>query len=697
MKKILIIIFFFLSLTGFSTTYYVSTSGSNGNNGTSSGTPWQTLAYTSGKYSAGDIILLKRGDTWYETLTVSASGSSGNRITFGAYGTGDNPVVSGFTVVTGWTNAGGGIYSKSISTSSTPNMVTVNGHNTPIGRWPDMSETTGWPSDTYTPSSFSSTQITDSRIPLPTTVDLDDSGAEVVFRGSQWVNERELITNHVDHTITYGATSYHEFGTGTGYFLQNHPYFLTRYSEWCYTSGTFRMYFGGVDPTTKTVKVASRDNAVVLSSRSYVTLENITFEGGNQASVYVSNSSNVTITDCIVRFSGYQGISGNNADYLMVNECTVSHSNNVGVYPSGGSLNATIQWSTIDHSGYINGMGGSNDADYSGIICEDDAAAGNLHLITHNKILSSGYDGIRWGEPIEISYNYIDSVCLNKSDGGGMYAFQRNGDVTKTIKYNIVLNSMSVDYGGGDDNSSHGIYHDGSFNVDVQNNIVANCGGAGLFNNGGSDNTWTDNIGFNCLRSFWIMSNPPIGEPVENIVVTGNTIVSTDIPNGKFAWWLVTKGAESYLSGFGTIDYNHYASPRGLDNYIGSSYNAWGGPWNYDNLTDWKARYGYDTHSTAGTITASVANQHLVYNDTTVAKTWSISGTLYDVEDVAYTDEEIVLQPFTGLVLIGTGTVTEEDIEPAPDPDPLPTSIKDINYNGARLMYKGKVLIIERR
>jgi len=83
------------------TTYYVAASGSDSNNGTSAGTAWQTIAKVNGStFSPGDSILFNRGDVWYGTsLTVPSGGSSGSPITFGAYGSGANPVLKGSTLL----------------------------------------------------------------------------------------------------------------------------------------------------------------------------------------------------------------------------------------------------------------------------------------------------------------------------------------------------------------------------------------------------------------------------------------------------------------------------------------------------------------------------------------------------------------------------------------------------------------------
>src|ERR1039458_6877603 len=74
------------------TTYYVANAGSDSNNGTSSGTPWRTIAKVNGSsFSAGDSFLFNKGDTWREQLNPPSSGSVGNVITTGAYGPGAAP------------------------------------------------------------------------------------------------------------------------------------------------------------------------------------------------------------------------------------------------------------------------------------------------------------------------------------------------------------------------------------------------------------------------------------------------------------------------------------------------------------------------------------------------------------------------------------------------------------------------------
>src|ERR1700758_4593257 len=98
MRRVLIFVLACSACAG-ATNYYVSSSsGSDSNSGTSAGAAWKTFSaagnhVNSGNFAAGDVIYLKRGDTWNEQLIPPSSGVTGNPIAFDAYGTGPAPVI----------------------------------------------------------------------------------------------------------------------------------------------------------------------------------------------------------------------------------------------------------------------------------------------------------------------------------------------------------------------------------------------------------------------------------------------------------------------------------------------------------------------------------------------------------------------------------------------------------------------------
>ncbi len=88
-------------------TYYVdSVSGSDSNPGTLA-KPWKTIAkVNSATLIPGQSVGFVSGGEWRETLTPAQSGTAANPITFGAYGSGTRPIISGANLAS-WTQGTG--------------------------------------------------------------------------------------------------------------------------------------------------------------------------------------------------------------------------------------------------------------------------------------------------------------------------------------------------------------------------------------------------------------------------------------------------------------------------------------------------------------------------------------------------------------------------------------------------------------
>lgn len=87
------------------TTYYVdSISGRDSNPGTSVEGPWQTIARVNGyPFAPGDRILFRRGGEWRETLEGTRGGTAPDPVLFGAYGSGERPIINSAERVEDWT------------------------------------------------------------------------------------------------------------------------------------------------------------------------------------------------------------------------------------------------------------------------------------------------------------------------------------------------------------------------------------------------------------------------------------------------------------------------------------------------------------------------------------------------------------------------------------------------------------------
>jgi len=69
---LLTFVFFTFGLNLFGSTYYVSTSGSNANSGTTAGSPFLTIQYAMNTASAGDVLVIASG-TYNLAVTTSKS------------------------------------------------------------------------------------------------------------------------------------------------------------------------------------------------------------------------------------------------------------------------------------------------------------------------------------------------------------------------------------------------------------------------------------------------------------------------------------------------------------------------------------------------------------------------------------------------------------------------------------------------
>ncbi len=88
-------------------TYYVSASGSDSNNGTSTGTPWQTIAKVNAVgLVAGDNLYFNGGDTFSGSLSVAPAATTGSRCIIGSYGSGRASISCGDSWGVKITNSG---------------------------------------------------------------------------------------------------------------------------------------------------------------------------------------------------------------------------------------------------------------------------------------------------------------------------------------------------------------------------------------------------------------------------------------------------------------------------------------------------------------------------------------------------------------------------------------------------------------
>jgi uncharacterized repeat protein (TIGR02059 family) len=651
MRKALLLLLVCVNLAVSAKDYYVSSTGNDSADGLSSSTAWKTISKVnsvSSLFNPGDKILFRRGDVFAGTLIMSKSGVAGNPITIGAYGSGANPVITGFITISDWDSYGGGIYYKSVSCESSPNIVTVNGVNTPIGRWPN--------SDYLTIDSHSSNRsITDSELPSSP----NWTGAEVVIRKQPYIWDRNKITSHSGSTISYTSGSNYSAKDGYGYFIQNDIKTLDRQGEWYHNGTNFYMHFGSSSPENYSVKISVRDILINVDKVNYITIENISLEGANKYAVQVRDAGYITIQNCNINFTGntaiYGPFWGSSPNCKIINN-TISNSNNNAITLNSDHTNATISGNNIKNTGMIVGMGESGDGTYKGIY-----ASGDNGIIQYNTVENTGYVGIDFfGNNTTVAYNFVNNFNLVKNDGGGIYTYTG----TKTPRYgqkvtnNIILNGIG--YGKGiPDNEVHasGIYTDDrSRSILIADNTIANCNSSGIFIHNAHEIEITGNTLYNNgsarldygSQILFVHDSYSPDDPIRNLKINNNVFFARTKAQSVICFMTM----DSDIPRFGTADNNYYAKP--IDNtYIARTWNAgWWSTATMRSLSNWQSFTGQDKNSRIAPI--SVDNENKIkfeYNATSSNKVISLDGSYIDVKGTKYSGS-ITLQPYSSVVLM---------------------------------------------
>ena len=143
MRNLFLFVLFCLANLSKATNYYFSSRSGDDSRTSQQAqnptTPWRStdkLNAINLSLRPGDSVFFKRGETFYGNIVVRSSGVSGNSIYYGAYGSGANPVISGFTTLSGWTPSSSGIYYTALDVPGL-NMVTINGEAKGMGRYPN--------------------------------------------------------------------------------------------------------------------------------------------------------------------------------------------------------------------------------------------------------------------------------------------------------------------------------------------------------------------------------------------------------------------------------------------------------------------------------------------------------------------------------------------------------------------------------
>jgi|GEM_PF-863860 len=490
------------------TNYYVSATGNDANNGTSTATPWKTISKVNAfTFAANDSILFKRGDVFFGSIVVSR-----NNLNFSAYGTGARPVISGFATLSSWTLLSTGIYQAAVNAKSNLNMVTINGRPQQIGRYPNASDAN---SGYLKYEAATANSITDNEMSAA----VNWTGAEIAIRKNGWTIERCIITNHSGTSFTYrmnrninpGSTpQLNTAKLGHGYFIMDDPRTLDQFGEWYFdtTAKKIQVYFGTNLPPNYAVNVSVVDTLMNIGARTYINVNNINFEGGNSSGIFSYNGSFINIQNCDFTNIGSRAVQiVSSSDILVENVNTSNILSDAIQVINRTKANVTVRGCVVRNTSQIAGMGSFfDDSDYKGIYVIVTSNA----LIENNVVDTVGLSGIQYsGNNVLVQKNFVNYFCNRVHDNGGIYTYVGGTDASpgatytnRIVKSNIIMNGIGAP--DGTDNPAPymaGVYCDGrTMNVQILNNTIINCARNGIHCNNPASITIQGNTLYNNWR-----------------------------------------------------------------------------------------------------------------------------------------------------------------------------------------------------
>ncbi|MFA5534145.1 MAG: right-handed parallel beta-helix repeat-containing protein [Mariniphaga sp.] len=671
MKKLSIYLILSLLLTSFAEAriFYVSNSGNDRNSGLEKSAPLQTLAKAATQVSPGDVILLRRGDLFRESVKITS-----RNIEVKAYGNEKDPlpIISGSVPITGFKPYQGGIYVA--QTEVIPGYLFADNKLMTIARYPNEGwlRTTYW-EDKEVPGDATPEQLAraSSMIECPELTshpsNADDFwvGANIRWRHhSWWFETREVVDYdaagklHVDDR-SYGVREPHKGAAkGWGFYLDNKLELLDAPGEWYFDQATKRVYL--YPPEGKNPNDMLIEGSVLSTGLSIAdgVVQQVRFQHQQDIGLQIDGVS-------VVQYCEFEGIgrdakvsergaggsalqTGINIRKSRVSHCTFRNNFNIAIHwrqNPNDTTSSVIERNLVQNSGVVDGYGGSGSWHAVAILI---ATGRNVH-VQYNKIEKSGYVGILFGTDGNFAeYNIIKNAMHTLNDGGAIYT----NCSRSTIRYNIILNTLGgLESSGAWANISHGIWPEflrEYRETIIEYNTIVNSGGDGIFLPNNYDCIVRNNVCYNNDRYQFLMIGLEERKQVnvkQNHLITGNVFYAADPTQNTFYF--------DDRNDYGTFKDNYFCKPSS-DQVIheGKSWPGMGRSTPFT-LMEWQEKFSWSdpTPKTDVQKVSGEDNSAILINDSEQTKEFRLSGNWVNLDGEPVSGS-VTLEPFTSIILV---------------------------------------------
>jgi parallel beta-helix repeat protein len=642
-----IIAIFFLGMTSHAQNYYISSSAATNGNGTLL-SPWNSFASLNTLLATSlpiDTIFLKRGDVFREQITIQAA----DNFVITAYGTGNNPVISGADLVLSWTQVANTSYWQANFSPSVINFF-VNDKEQILARYPDDGAA-------YLTVDGGSTNTTLNDAALSSISSSILNQSQVCVHTAQWCWEKSPIASSTNTSITYQNPTLRTPTANYGYFLYDHLSYLTTGKEWKYDATDQKIYYqpAAGNPNNLVCEASVRSYGILFNGGvAGVEIRNITFEKQTEAGIAILNPTNqdILIDGCNFARQYKYGIDLQ-GEYVEVANSYFREIDGLAVYLNGDCFKSEIHHNIFRNNGGFLNSGVGEEINLSSI---KGAFVDSCH-IHHNDIDSAGYCGIsmdgRWNI---IERNIVKNAMLLNNDGAALKSFGVGS------QYNIFRNNFVSKSDGNTAGTPSGsfitpaIYFDFSTNnCTIKDNTIYDRNNKGIFlNSGTNNNTVTGNVvyGGNYLMDF--NGSPIIPTPMTGMTVTQNVLFAKDP-----AAYILRMVDNTNGYHHGVIDSNYYFQPYNSNNYVLIP------PSTSNSFSTWVASTGYDTNSKISFVnwTLPTSDDTLFMNQTDNLLAIDLGNTKYLNLDMDTVCGTITLQPYTSKILIRTTNICTTSLE----------------------------------
>ena len=576
MKQLFLFLFLLCAFIVRGTTYYLSETGNDANDGLSTATPWKTISkINTTKVADNSTFLFKCGETFRGSVIIAPG--SGINMTFGSYGTGAKPKIKGSVALTGWTvttdaRIPSGIRSKVYETTVTmppgPNVTSPNVASGPqylymdeelqtICRYPnaDSPYAPQWLEVDNQGATGSKSLLIDND--LPTKADGYWVGATLKIRPWSWYLDAVTISaySEANKQITTKYDLHWEIIKGWGYFLENKIQELDYPGEYYYDSSNSKIYFypkNNVNPNAHLVEIMAYTRGVEYTSdlSGRCLIENLEIRQYTGEGIHVNRAPNSEVRnndiyDCFIGFYTTAGPSTTgpiiHAHHNLIKNCYRTGISTDGAGDATTPGNNLIEKNKIlDHALAVN-YGrfnlGAMTYTYTG---DGIYVAGKGYNIKNNWLERISWNGIYTKapsitatRPLYNGYHTIENNVVKKAlwvlnDGGGI-SLSSGGNL---IKGNLILETVgNTDISNGNSNMTS--------NTDMPN-FGMGIGADGGFDQKTNTLLWNDNV----IQDNGIANNNSVGlryNTFDHTEATGNTLYNNGETQLRLDFYEATK------------------------------------------------------------------------------------------------------------------------------------------------------------